>query len=216
MYFQKYLENFGVVLKGASLSRLSEISNQFQHCFIVNNNNLEYKNLSKFLVNKEIVHFVNRSKTAPLKRKYYNELKINNIQFNKSELDEEIVKVKKIYEKFGLTCHMLPEELLNYNSYFFGKGNYDRKHPNTGVLSIIYAAHILKPQRLWIIGLDFYESDYLYRRRWNNPLSDQREKMEKLDISGQFIKLVKDNPNIKFNLITNSSSLPKINNLKIM
>ena len=216
MYFKTNLENFGVVLKGASLSRISEISNKFQHCFIVNNNNLEYKNLSKFIIDKEIAHFVNRSMTAPLKRKYYKELKIKNIQFNKAEIDEDIEKVKRIYEKFGLTCHMLPEELIDYNEYFSGKGDYERKHPNTGVLAIIYAVHVIKPKKLWIIGLDFYQSDYLFRRRWNNPLSGQREKMERLDISGQFIKLVKENPNIEFNLITNSNSLPKIDNLNIL
>ncbi len=216
MYFKTNLENFGVILKGSSLSRISEISNKFKQCFIVNNNNVEYKKLSKYLIDKEIVHFVNRSRTAPLKRRYYKELKIKNIQFSKSELDEENKKVKIKYESYGLTCHMLPEELLEYNKYYSGKGNYEKKHPNTGLLSIIYATRIIKPKTLWIIGLDFYQSDYLFRRIWNNPLSGQREKMEKLDISGQFISLVKENINIEFNLITNCNSLPKIDNLNIL
>ena len=215
MYIEPNIENFGVVLKGSSLSRISEISNKFKHCFIVNNNNLEYKKLSKYLLDKEIVHFVNRSTTAPLKRRYYKELKIKNIQFNKSELDEQNEKVKRKYESFGLTCHMLPKELLEYNKFYSGKGNYEKKHPNTGMLSIIYAVHIIKPKKLWIIGLDFYQSDYLFRRIWNVPLFRQREKTKRLDILSQFIKLVKDNQNIKFNLITNAS-LPEVENLNII
>ena len=215
MLFKKYLDDFGIVLKGSSLSRIAEISNKFENCFIVNNNNLEYRSFSEFIKSKKIVHFVNRSKTAPLKRKYYRELGIKDIQFNKAEIDDEIRKVKKIYENFGLNCHFLPKELLMYNDYFSGKGAYERKHPNTGVLSIIYATHIIKPKRLWIIGLDFYESDYLFRRRWNNPLDGQREKMEKLNISGQFIQLVESNPEISFNMITNAT-LPKVKNLNIL
>jgi len=215
MIFNQPIDDFGIVLKGESLSRISEIVDKFQFCFIVNNNDLEYKKFANFIKNKEIVHFVNRSKTAPLRRKYYRELNITDIQFNKAELDEEIVKVKRIYERYGLNCHLLPKELLSYNDYFLGKGNYERKHPNTGVLSIIYAAHIIKPKRIWIIGLDFYQSDYLFRRRWNNPLNGQREKMEKLNISGQFIELVKSNPNIQFNMIT-KATLPKVDNLNIL
>tara|TARA_B100000212_G_scaffold263098_1_gene202785 strand:- start:8607 stop:9254 length:648 start_codon:yes stop_codon:yes gene_type:complete len=215
MIFNQQIDDFGVVLKGESLARISEIVNNFNHCFIVNNNNLEYKKFGEFLKNKDIVHFVNRSKTAPLKRKYYRELQIKNIQFNKAEIDEEIVKVKLIYESYGLNCHLLPEELLEYNNYFQGKGNYERKYPNTGVLSIIYAAHIIKPKRIWIIGLDFYQSDYLFRRRWNNPLKGQREKMERLDILGQFIELVKLNQDIQFNMIT-KANLPKVDNLNIL
>ena len=129
---------------------------------------------------------------------------------------KELIKVKRIYESFKLTCHNLPESLLEYNKFFFGKGDYEEKHPNTGVLSIIYAVEILKPKKLWIIGLDFYESDYLFRRPWHWDLNNQRNKMIRLDIPGQFIKLVRENPNIEFNLITNCSSLTNINNLNIL
>ena len=37
MLFPSNLENFGVILKGSSIVRLSEVSNRFENCFIVNN-----------------------------------------------------------------------------------------------------------------------------------------------------------------------------------
>lgn len=222
MLFPHNLENFGVILKGSSIIRLKEVANRFEDCFIVNNidknksnENSEYSLIAPLIKNKNIVHFVNRLKTAPLLKKHYKELGIKNIQFTKAELDAELTKVKRIYNSYGLTCHKLPESLLTYNNYFLGKGDYERKHPNTGVLSIIYAVHIIRPSNLWIVGLDFYETDYLYRRPWHWELKNQRDKMERLDIPGQFIELVKNNPNINFNLISNAT-LPKINNLNIL
>tara|TARA_B100000963_G_C22577429_1_gene649169 strand:+ start:425 stop:1093 length:669 start_codon:yes stop_codon:yes gene_type:complete len=222
MLFPENLENFGIILKGSSIVRLGEISNNFDHCFIVNNidknkNNRdsEYSLVAPLIKNKSIVHFVNRLKTASLQRQHYSELGIKNIQFTKSELDKELIKVKRIYEKYKLKCHMLPEELLSYNKYFDGKGDYEKKHPNTGVLSIIYATKIIKPRNLWIVGLDFYESDYLFRRPWHWDLKNQREKMERLDIPGQFIKLVDDNFQVQFNVIS-KASLPELKNLNVL
>ena len=43
----------------------------------------------------------------------------------------------------------------------------------------------------------------------------QREKMERLDILGQFIELVKLNQDIQFNMIT-KANLPKVDNLNIL
>lgn len=222
MLFPHDLENFGVILKGSSIIRLNEINDKFEDCFIVNNidknkNNedSEYSLVAPLIKNKKIVHFVNRLKTAPLLKDHYKELGIKDVQFTKVLLDAELTKMKRIYESFGLTCHRLPETLLSYNDYFLGKGNYEKKHPNTGVLSIIYATKIIKPKNIWIIGLDFYEADYLYRRPWHWELENQRDKMKTLDIPGQFVKLVKENPNVNFNVISNAN-FPLIENLNIL
>ena len=84
--------------------------------------------VSPLIKNKNIVHFVNRLKTAPLLKEHYKELGIKDVQFTKSLLDAELTKMKRIYESFGLTCHRLPESLLSYNDYFLGKGNYKEKN----------------------------------------------------------------------------------------
>ena len=61
----------------------------------------------------------------------------------------------------------------------------------------------------------FYEADYLYRRPWHWDLENQRDKMKTLDIPGQFVKLVKENPNVNFNVISNAN-FPLIENLNIL
>ena len=37
MYFEKNLDDFGVILKGASVARLPQVSDKFDHCYMVNN-----------------------------------------------------------------------------------------------------------------------------------------------------------------------------------
>ena len=222
MYFPKNLNNFGVVLKGASVARLPQISDKFDHCYMVNNfdrntnnDDSEYTLVAPLLKGKQIVHFVNRLDTAPLLPEHYEELGIEHIQFTKIELDGHLRKVKRLYDSYGLTCHFLPEELLGYNEYFEGTGNYTKKHPNTGVLAIIYAAHLLKPKNLWVAGLDFYQNDYLFRRPWIAPLEQQQEKMDRTDMVNHFIDVVKRNSDVNFKMITNAK-LPKLDNLEVI
>ena len=187
MYFPKNLNNFGVVLKGASVARLPQISDKFDHCYMVNNfdrntnnDDSEYTLVAPLLKGKQIAHFVNRLDTAPLLPQHYRELGIKHIQFTKVELDGHLRKVKRLYDSYGLTCHFLPEELLGYNEYFEGTGDYAKKHPNTGVLAIIYAAH-----------------------------------MDRTDMVNHFIDVVARNSDVNFKMITNAK-LPNLNNLEVI
>ena len=130
--------------------------------------------------------------------------------------------MKQYYESLELTCHMLPERLLEYNDYFDdkfylkpGDGKYKKKHPNTGVLAVIYAADFLKPKNLWVVGLDFYQEDYLFRRPWHNSLENQQRKMKNTDMVGHFMDVVKRNPEVDFKMIT-VAELPKAPNLEII
>ena len=222
MYFPNNLKDFGVILKGASVARIDTVSDNFEHCYMVNNfdrniNNAdsEYSIVAPVLKGKNIVHFVNRLNTAPLLPEHYKELGITEIQFTKCEYDSMISQMRGLYESYGLNCHLLPEELLGYNDFFAGTGNYAKKHPNTGVLAIIYAAHILKPKNLWVVGLDFYQNDYLFRRPWQAPLKQQKAKMDRTNMVEHFIDVVRRNPNVNFKMVTNAS-LPSVKNLEIV
>ena len=222
MYFPKNLNDFGVVLKGASVARISQVSQNFDHCYMVNNfdrniNNAdsEYSIVAPELKGKNIAHFVNRLDTAPLLPEHYKELGIINVQFTKCEYDAMISRMKKLYESYNLRCHLLPEELLQYNDFFQEIGGYAKKHPNTGVLAIIYAAHMLKPKNLWVVGLDFYQNDYLFRRPWQAPLKQQKAKMDRTNMVEHFVDVVKRNPDVNFKMVTNAE-LPELDNLEII
>ena len=130
--------------------------------------------------------------------------------------------MKTYYESLGLTCHNLPEQALEYNDYFDdkfylkpGDSNYKTKHPNTGVLAVIYAASILKPKNLWVVGLDFYQSNYLFRRPWHNSFERQQLKMKNTNMVGHFMDIVKRNPDVNFKMVT-YAELGEADNLEIM
>ena len=219
MYFPKDLDNFGVVLKGSSVKNISDYANKFDHCFMVNNfdrnienKNSEWQTVSPHLKGKSVVHFVNRLTTAPLLKEHYEELNIKHVQLSKMKMDDALRIVVPYYEdECELECHFLPEQALKYNDYFDdkfymspGDSNYGTKHPNTGVL-----------KDLWIIGLDFYQSDYLFRRPWQPALDNQQLKMKNTDMIGHFVDVVKRSPDVHFHLITKATNIPEMDNLEI-
>ena len=229
MYFPNDLDSFGIVLKGSSVAHIGDYADKFDHCFMVNNfdrnndnNKSEWSTVAPHLKGKDIVHFVNRLTTAPLLEKHYKELNIRHVQFSKTDIDSALAIVKPYYEQCGLRCHFLPKEALKYNDFFDdkyylkpGDSNYKTKHPNTGVLAIIYAAGLLKPKHLWVVGLDFYQSDYLFRRPWQTSLENQQLKMLNTDMTGHFIDMVKRTPDVQFHLVTKATTVPEMKNLEV-
>jgi len=252
-YFPKGLDNFGVILKGASVRHLPKVAGFFDHCFIVNNmdkntkifksllfdrfigglsflygsKNTEYSLIKENLSGKSIAHFVNRLRTAPLTKKHYKELGIKNIQFSMSTPDDQLKRMEKFYNRFGLETHYLPTRLLCYNEYFRGMKIRDRyyldpedpgptKHPNTGLLAIIYAAEILKPRTLWLVGLDLFFGDgpYLFKRPW--AADSYKDRVDDLDLLGHFSYILQSNRDVQFNVVTQSTNLPTEPNINVI
>ena len=81
-YFNSGIENFGLIMKGASLENIEKIHDKFDHCFLINNFDLEIEKYGKYLENKKIVHFVNKLFTAHMFKKNYERFNIKNIQMS--------------------------------------------------------------------------------------------------------------------------------------
>jgi len=203
--FQKGIDNFGVLLKGKSIELLPVYTNQFDECFMVNNFDKEIDLLGDAFFRKRSVHFVNRLMTAPLKEENYQRFNIKEIQLPKvcATDDRNLKKSIRHYNSFGLKTFFLPEHLLQYNKDFSQFGDeYAKKYPNTGVLAVIYALEIIHPKNLWILGLDFYQSDYLVRRPHQNPIELQRAKMDRINLVEVMAKVFKRYPDININMVT--------------
>jgi hypothetical protein len=215
-YFPENIENFAVILKGKSVEKIGKVYQNYRDCFIVNNFDKEIELLEKYLVAKNTVHFVNRLMTAPLIPGNYQKLGITDIQLSKvsDRGDRALKKAITHYTSLGLKTHFLPERLLRFTSDFGPE--YANKYPQTGVLAVIYALDIISPRNLWIIGLDFYQADYLVRRPHQNPIEIQRAKMSRLDMDKVFINIVSRYPDVKVNMVTYYEGLPELNNLAIL
>ena len=122
-------------------------------------------------------------------------------------VDKKTNKRLKEYGEYGLRLVYLPEFLLKWNLFFRPYENYPNeyffKHPNTGVQAVIYAAEIHQPERLFVVGLDFYQDDYLYRRDVSNPLDVQQKKIKRCHMIEHFVDVVKAFPGIEWHIVTN-------------
>lgn len=207
------MSNFAVICKGKSLQRLPEILNKFNSCFIVNN----FQYLEKYLdmlKSKKVVYYSNRLSTAVMSKENYKRAGIRKVQFTKPVADKSIKALSATYKKMGMKTNLLPEELMKFNKRFGEE--YAHKHPNTGLLAITHAAHIIRPANLWICGFDLYEVDYLRRRDVCLPLKKQQGKISKLCMKSAFIEVVEQHPNVMFHLATYMKDLPKLANLVVL
>ncbi len=215
LYFKNDINNFGIILRGKSLEKYPEIYKQYKSCLIVNNFDKEIENYPNYYIKKDAVHLVNRLRTAICSRQTYNKTNIKNIIFSKSREDGNIKQVIPLYKKLNLYIHFMPEYILNISSLYFGD-KYKERCPNTGFLGILYICQHYSPKDVWIIGLDFYQTDYLTRRPWQNPLKIQQEKIKEINMIDNFIKLINNYPNTMFHVITYYDKLPKLQNLEVL
>lgn len=216
--FQPNIDNFGVVLKGKSIEKLPQVSKEFNDCFIVNNFDKEIEIIGDSLMNKNIVHFSNRSHmTAPLKPENYRKFNIKEVQLYKSSAlwDRALIYIIHHYQSLGLRTVFLPKHLMNVSKGLFGSV-FEKKFPSTGLLAIFYALEIIRPQNLWIVGLDFYQSDYLVRRDYNTPIEIMRAKMERTDAPGAVRRWIREYSNVNFNIVTYFDGFEPEKNLKLL
>lgn len=215
--FQQGIENFGIILKGKSVENLPKVSDKFNDCFIVNNFDPEMEVVGDSLLNKNIVHFVCRTLTTPLKQENYKKLKIEEIQLTKYSVirDRALLYAISHYLSLGLKVVFLPKSIINVSEGFFGP-KYKNKYPNTGHLAIYYALQIIKPKNLWIIGLDFFKADYLFRRPHMTPILKQRAKMQRIRAVEFLHKCIEKNPNVNFKIVSCFDEFKSLPNLEVL
>ena len=218
--FSENIGDFAILLKGASLDKLSSYYKCFNKCFIVSDYNDELECIGSFLEGKDIVHFTNRSKQSTLSKENYIKYKIRNIQtgqvfrWNHFRLIETYFHYKSM--GIGLNVLPLPEIMLRYNLIM--PQEYHLKFPNTGILSIIYALEIIKPKVLWVFGLDFYSKPYMINQTQGTSLSlaGQSDKLERLNLPEFVIESIKDHPETKVMMASYYDSWPTLNNMTLV
>jgi hypothetical protein len=217
--FQNDLKDFCIVLKGKSVENLPKIAKEFNDCFIVNNFDLEMEIVGNSLLNKNIVHFVCRTMTTPMTPDNYRKLNIKEIQLSNSTVLEHfkaLIKVIPHYQSLGLKTVFLPKDIIRVSKDLYGV-EFAKKFPNTGQLAMYYALEIIKPKNLWVIGLDFYQADYLCRdgRPHLTPIEKQRAKMTRTNAVQVVEDWVTCHPEVNFNIVTYYEGLKPQKNLRI-
>lgn len=200
--------NIGILQRGKSLEKLSKIINNFDIAYIVNNFEGELKKFETFLKNKTIIHFCNSMGDAALKNNTYKKFNINEVvlSFTKQMIDENkrrnIKTIKGYYNPYVKKISILPNEYTKIVKIF----------RNTGIGCIHYVSEVIKPDNIWIIGLDFYETNYMIKP----VMKYQKEKSKDIKMLENFMNIVKNNTDIKYNILSYSKRLKNMENLKII
>ena len=208
------LKNFGIICKGKSLLGLPEIEKKFDRCYVINKFEKELYHFENIFKKKKITHFVNRIRTAAMQKQTYRHFKINNIQMAApfKLFDKKFMISYLIYQYFGLKIKTMSKSFL-HKFHYTGKDAYKEKFPNTGILSILYVAEILKVENIYIIGLDFYTGAYLYKTETSNPVEITHQRFLDLEIIDFFLDYVDRKKNTNFFLRTNYKFKSKPKNL---
>lgn len=197
-------DSLGILCRGESLLHLKYFEKYFDKCFIINDFKNEIYHFGDILKNKEIIHFVNRLSTPILKRKTYKEFRIKTIQMSTAFnlFDRVFLKSYLTYNLFFLNVKTMPFSFIKDITIGLNS-NYNYKFPNTGILSILFAARYLNIKSLYILGLDFYAADYIFRTIHANPLEIQAKKIINLNLIDLFLNFVKNSTNINFYIKSN-------------
>jgi hypothetical protein len=198
------MDNVGILLRGKSLEKLPLIIDKFNRCYIVNDFKKEISLVGEYIKDKDIIQYSNSMIDAMLVANQYKKFNINevNLSFTKSMFKNKYNIVNE-YKKRGV-------EKVSFLADQYEQDT--RGIHNTGVCCIFYVSEVIKPKKIWMVGLEFYLSDYLVKKNYPHQL----QKTKKINLVDSFIKIVKDHPNIEYNIVTYFKELPKLDNLNIM
>lgn len=201
----------GVLGRGISLTEAGSLD--FMDDFIIVNNasqELNTEPVHSLLKRKRIIHFVNieESVLSPWHLLKYNVYKyvISRLRPDGSNTGLRSLRKKYATEWFGFKTDFLPEEMLPYLEGAL----------STGVIAVAYAAIALQKKDIYVVGIDFYEADYLTK-----PLQIVVDKDPTLPTIARakmmhFItSLVAKCPDTNFHFITASSFKCSLPNVKV-
>jgi len=200
----------GVLGRGISLTEADRLD--FLDDFIVANitsQELKTEPIRSLLKGKRIINFINigEGMLHPWYLMKYNVYKyvINRFKPNGSSVRIRSPRNEYATEWFGFKTDLLPEEMAPYLEGV----------SSTGLVAVTYAAIALQKKDIYVVGIDFYEADYLTK-----PLENRLESRDTCDKMMRFVtSLIAKCPGTNFHFITASSfkcSLPnvKVHNIK--
>jgi hypothetical protein len=208
------------------------VAGNFDNCYVVNHFEKELSQFRDIFDSMEITQFINRRGTVRMSKQTYEDFGITELQYNMPQFingwwrkqriphmqtlqaDKKTKKRWREYcDDYGLVLLWLPDDVLFWNEWFAIRhvenypGEYMWKHPNTGIQACIVAAETKGSEEIYVVGLDFYQDDYLHRRDVCLPLTRQRAKMKRTRMIEHFEDVLDHYKDIQWHIVTNYKSL---------
>jgi hypothetical protein len=193
--------------RGTSLKKLSVYDSiEDQNISIINNFNyeLDLDYIKDFLKGRSVTQFINRETASFLKKEHY----INfNIKCVLNVLHKEYSKspIKSIFEQNNIVTQCLPDSILDFSKD--GKGGF----PTTGILSIIYSTVVLNEKNIYIVGIDFYDTNYNSGR-----ISKDYQNQKGLIMKDFLFKHIQKTPDVNYKICTDSNWRVDLPNLEFV
>ena len=111
--------------------------------------------------------------------------------------DKNFMKSYLTYKYFRLKVSTMSKDVL-HKFHYTGNDAYKNKFPNTGIFSILFTSEILKVKNIYIVGLDFYTDNYLYKSKTTNPVEITHQRFLNLKIIEFFLDYIEKKKEYKF------------------
>ncbi len=217
-----------VLCRGKSLAGIDFLPDDVDLCIIVNRfgHELEIQEVDSYLKGKEIHHVVTRTpgeSDLMVQRKHYDNYKIKKViqpytihMKNPKDFNDGNNKYFKFIDDEFYFCggeKPIPAEWLgdNHIEYMddYQRPKYPHHYPSCGNAAIGYVVLDLKPKSLYIMGMDFYDADYLAESGPGGPEDGNKMK-------DSLTRLINGNGGVKFTVITCGDYNHESDNLEII
>lgn len=190
--------------RGTSLQRLDVYSDiEDDNVAIVNDFNYELSmdRMRDFLNGKIVTQFINREIASFLKPEFYSDFGIKCVlNVLGSEYRNSPIRAKLEY--CGIKTSYLPDQIIPFSKD--DRGGF----PTTGILSVVYSTEVLKEKNIYIIGIDFYDTNYN-----NGRMSKSYQKNKGVAMKDFLAQHITKTPDVNYTICTNSDwrvSLPNL------
>jgi hypothetical protein len=212
------MKRIGVLCSGRSLGQLSRIADNFKVCYIVNLWEKEAAIVGEYVRGKTITYMLNADQRPYDKRRLCGVVDNSRafVAWTKSMMtDSKVIKTN---------AKVSSQELMRRYKTVFKKVSYIPEEykevilwmRNLGVFTVRFVSQEVRPDVMWIAGLDFYACGYLAKKR----LSDHHKSkiangwIERL--AGYFLDTVKRFPDTRYKILTEYTGLPNLPNLEVL
>lgn len=202
-----------ILCRGNSLSRINEITQEFDLYGIVNewNSQLKEEKFIDLLFNKKIIHYINRDiSTSILDKSYYNAFNIEYCQTNVMNNEYQGSEAKVKLDNMGVKSKPLCDGVIQHS--IDGEGGF----PSNGMTALVHSVVCLGCEDVTVIGMDFFQDNYYTHHSSMGGKNVRDYQVKKNKIMIPFLTdFIKKNNNVNFNFYTNSDFNPKLKNVKI-
>ena len=217
-----------ILARGASLREIEKIKNKkYDLCVIINDwkREVNFDFVDKFLSKQnKIYHYVCREYFALLPQKVYEKYKIEKVFLNCLEKEYKGIYpygpngIKNNLDRMGVNSDYLSDDILKFSE---PRGANELRlpgFPTMGVLTTTHVAGCLGYDEVTVVGLDFYEAEYLtVCSSTNTKEAPKKSGIDKSPRMKNWMKnVIEKIPDTNFTFHTYSTFNPELKNVKII